>query len=208
MKAMVLKAANTPFVLETVPDPVPGPGEAVAQVLACGSGLTIQHYKAGRTSATFPRIIGHEITGEIVELGANVSGLEEGDAVTAYYYLYCGYCRWCLANLEPLCENLAGNVGRDCDGGYAEYIKLRADMFLKLPEGLAPPPAPGRDWRRHRRHRDPIQGRAPGAHPAWRDGRRVRRRRRAWHPHGDVGALGARPSDRRRPRLRQVRNLP
>ena len=136
MKAMVLKAANTPFVLETVPDPVPGPGEAVAQVLACGSGLTIQHYKAGRTSATFPRIIGHEITGEIVELGANVSGLEEGDAVTAYYYLYCGYCRWCLANLEPLCENLAGNVGRDCDGGYAEYIKLRADMFLKLPEGL------------------------------------------------------------------------
>ena len=38
MKAMVLKAANTPFVLETVPDPVPGPGEAVARVLACGSG--------------------------------------------------------------------------------------------------------------------------------------------------------------------------
>ena len=80
MKAMVLKAANTPFVLETVPDPVPGPGEAVARVLACGSGLTIQHYKAGRTPATFPRIIGHEITGEIVELGADVSGLKVGDA--------------------------------------------------------------------------------------------------------------------------------
>ncbi len=141
MKAMVLKAANTPFVLETVPDPVPGPGEAVARVLACGSGLTIQHYKAGRTAATFPRIIGHEITGEIAELGAGVSGLEVGDAVTAYYYLYCGHCRWCLANLEPLCEDLAGNVGKECDGGYAEYIKLRADMFLKLPEGL--------DHRRH-----------------------------------------------------------
>ncbi len=66
--------------------------------------------------------------------------------------------------------------------------------------GAGPPPAPGRDRRRHRRHRDPIQGRAPGAHPAWRDGRRVRRRRRARHPHGDDGALGARPSDRRRPR--------
>jgi propanol-preferring alcohol dehydrogenase len=61
--------------------------------------------------------------------------------VTAYYYLYCGHCRWCLGNLEPLCENLAGNVGKDCDGGYAEFIKLRADMFLKLPEGL--------DHRRH-----------------------------------------------------------
>ena len=66
MKAMVLKGPNTPFVLSKVPDPVPGPGEAVARVLACGSGLTIQHVKAGRIAAEFPRIIGHEITGEIV----------------------------------------------------------------------------------------------------------------------------------------------
>ena len=42
MRALVLNAAQTPFVLETVPDPV-APGEAVARVLACGSGLTIQH---------------------------------------------------------------------------------------------------------------------------------------------------------------------
>ena len=55
MKAMVLKAANTPFVLETVADPDPGPGEAVARVIACGSGLTIQHIKAGRLPAEFPR---------------------------------------------------------------------------------------------------------------------------------------------------------
>ena len=51
-RTLPLKAANTPFVLETVPDPVPGPGEAVARVLACGSGLTIQHYKSGRTPST------------------------------------------------------------------------------------------------------------------------------------------------------------
>ncbi len=136
MKAMVLKAANTPFVLETVPDPTPAAGEAVARVLACGSGLTIQHIKAGRIAAPFPRIIGHEICGEIVALGAGVSGLEVGDPVTAYYYLDCGHCRWCLGNREPLCENLAGNVGRNVDGGYAEYIKLPARNFLKLPEGL------------------------------------------------------------------------
>ncbi len=141
MKAMVLKAANTPFVLEDVPDPVPGPGEAVARVYACGSGLTIQHVKAGRVPAKFPLIIGHEITGEIVETGAGVSGLAAGDPVTAYFYLNCGHCRWCLSQLEPLCENLAGNVGRVCDGGYAEYIKLPAHLFIKLPEGL--------DHRRH-----------------------------------------------------------
>ena len=136
MKAQILKAANTPFVLEEVPDPTPGPGEAVARVLACGSGLTIQHIKAGRLPVDYPRIIGHEITAEIVALGTGVTSLKVGDPVTSYYYLTCGHCRWCLANRETLCENLAGNVGRDIDGGYAEYIKLPETAFLKLPEGL------------------------------------------------------------------------
>ena len=136
MKALVLNGPKTPFVLSQVPDPVPGPGEAVARVLSCGSGLTIQHIKAGRITAEFPRIIGHEITGEIVATGAGVKGLAVGDAVTAYYYLNCGHCRWCLSSLEPLCTNSGGNVGRNCDGGYAEYIKLPAHIFIKLPEGL------------------------------------------------------------------------
>jgi propanol-preferring alcohol dehydrogenase len=136
MKAMVLEAPNTPFVLKQVPDPEPGPGEAVARVLACGSGLTIQHVKAGRMPAEFPRIIGHEIAGEIVEVGGGVSGIAAGDPVTAYYYLNCGHCRWCLANLEPLCDNTGGNVGKNCDGGYAEFIKLPAHLFIKLPDGL------------------------------------------------------------------------
>ena len=136
MKALVLKAANTPFELTTLPDPAPGPGEAVARVLACGSGLTIQHIKAGRIAAKFPRIIGHEITGEIVAVGKGVSGLRVGDGVTTYYYLNCGHCRWCLANFEPLCVNSGGNVGISCDGGYAEYIKLPAHIFIRLPEAL------------------------------------------------------------------------
>jgi D-arabinose 1-dehydrogenase-like Zn-dependent alcohol dehydrogenase len=136
MKAMLLKGPNTPFELVRLPDPIAGPGEAVARVLTCGSGLTIQHIKAGRRAAAFPRIIGHEITGEIVAVGAGVSGLAVGDGVTAYYYLNCGHCRWCLANLEPLCVNTGGNVGLNCDGGYAEYIKLPAHIFIKLPAGI------------------------------------------------------------------------
>src|SRR5437879_3270398 len=142
MKAMILNGPNQPFELVQRPDPVAGPGEAVARVITCGSGLTIQHIKAGRRSGVrFPRIIGHEITGEVVAVGPGVSGLSVGDAVTAYYYLNCGHCRWCLANLEPLCANTGGNVGLDCDGGYAEYIKLPAHIFIKLPENL--------DWKAH-----------------------------------------------------------
>jgi propanol-preferring alcohol dehydrogenase len=136
MKAMQLKGPNLPFELVQVPDPVAGPGEAVARVFACGSGLTIQHAKAGRRKIEFPRIIGHEIAGEIVETGPGVSNLKAGDAVTAYFYLNCGHCRWCLSNLEPLCANGGGQVGLNCDGGYAEYIKLPAHIFLKLPAGL------------------------------------------------------------------------
>ena len=101
MKAMLLRGPNAPFEMTELPDPVAGPGEAVARVISCGSGLTIQHVKAGRTLAKFPRVIGHEITGEIVEVGAGVRGLAVGDPVTAYYYLNCGHCRWCYANLEP-----------------------------------------------------------------------------------------------------------
>jgi propanol-preferring alcohol dehydrogenase len=133
---MLLKGPNQPFELVHMPDPVAGPGEAVARVLACGSGLTIQHLKAGRRTAAFPLVLGHEITAEIVEVGSGVSGLAVGDAVTAYYYLNCGHCRYCLSGHEPLCSEGGGNVGRNCDGGYAEYIKLPAHLFLRLPPGL------------------------------------------------------------------------
>lgn len=136
MRAMILRGPNTPFEKVTVPDPTPGPGEAVARVITCGAGLTIQHVKTGRRKTTFPRIIGHEITAEIVALGAGVSSLKVGDPVTAHFYLFCGHCRYCLSQLEPLCPTGGGNVGIECDSGYAEYIKLPAHIFIKLPEGL------------------------------------------------------------------------
>ena len=138
---MVLKSKDAPFTLETVADPAPGAGDAVARVLACGAGLTVHHTRAGRSPVQYPRIVGHEITGEVVAVGSEVTQLKTGDAVTAYYYLTCGHCYWCRINRETLCDNLRGHVGRDCDGGYAEYIKLPARNFIKLPAGL--------DWRKH-----------------------------------------------------------
>ena len=136
MKALVLNGPGEPFSLETVPDPVPGPGEAVAKVIACGAGLTIQHVKAGRAKVDYPRIIGHEITGVIEAVGDGVTNVAVGDPVTAYFYLTCGHCKWCRINRETLCENFGGYIGRACDGGYAELIKLPARNFLKFPENL------------------------------------------------------------------------
>jgi D-arabinose 1-dehydrogenase-like Zn-dependent alcohol dehydrogenase len=88
MKALVVQERGGPFVMEERPDPVAGPGEAVARILACGMGLTIQHTRMGRgQGVTFPLIIGHEIAAEIVEVGSSVDpeALRVGDVVTCYF---------------------------------------------------------------------------------------------------------------------------
>ena len=133
MKALILKGPNEPFIFEDVPDPIPQNGEAVAKVLACGSGLTIQHVKAGRTKVNFPIIIGHEITAEIVDLRGDCGELKVGMPVTAYFYLTCGHCKWCKINRETLCNNFKGYIGRQINGGYAEYISLPAKNFIPIP---------------------------------------------------------------------------
>ena len=133
MKALILKGPNEPFIFEDVSDPVPQSGEAVAKVLACGSGLTIQHVKAGRTKVDFPIIIGHEITAEIIELRGDCGELKVGMPVTAYFYLSCGHCKWCKINRETLCDNFKGYIGRQINGGYAEYISLPAKNFIPIP---------------------------------------------------------------------------
>jgi len=61
-----------------------------------------------------------------------------GDPVTAYYYLNCGTCRYCLSERETLCVNLGGHVGVDINGGYAEYMKLPAENFIRMPKGMPP----------------------------------------------------------------------
>jgi propanol-preferring alcohol dehydrogenase len=139
MKALVVQERGGPFVMEERPDPIAGSGEAVARVMACGMGLTIQHTRMGRgQGANFPLIIGHEITAEIVEVGSGVEPdeLQVGDAVTCYFYITCGHCKWCRLNRAPLCASFKGYVGRQIDGAYAEYLRAPASCFIRLPEGL------------------------------------------------------------------------
>ena len=85
MKALILNGPNQRFSLERIDDPTPLNGYAVARVLACGSGLTIQHVKTGRIKANYPIIIGHEIVAEIVEINDGNSNLKIGMPVTAYF---------------------------------------------------------------------------------------------------------------------------
>ena len=127
MKAMVLHETGGALTMEETPMPQPKPGEVLVRVRACGLGLTLvwnrNNRMSGRTSK-LPRIVGHEIAGDVVELGEGVSGFQPGDRVNVYFYLTCGDCRWCNVGREDLCDNYAGVVGSQIDGGLAEYVSL------------------------------------------------------------------------------------
>jgi D-arabinose 1-dehydrogenase-like Zn-dependent alcohol dehydrogenase len=94
MKALLLKELGGPLSLEEVTVPQPLPGEVLVRVQACGLGLTLVWNRNGRGGAAgkLPRIIGHEIAGDITQVGHFVSGFKPGDRVNVYYYLTCGNC--------------------------------------------------------------------------------------------------------------------
>jgi alcohol dehydrogenase, propanol-preferring len=139
MKALVLKEVGGPLRLEDVPMPQPGPGEVLVRVRACGLGLTLVWNRNGRggTSGKLPRIIGHEIAGDVTEVGPFVDGFMPGDRVNVYYYLTCGNCRWCNRGRDDLCDHQAGVVGRQIDGGLAEYVKLPVRNVCHIPEEVS-----------------------------------------------------------------------
>jgi len=135
MKALVLHELGGPLRLEDVPRPEPGPGEVLVRVRACGLGLTLVWNRKGRGGepGKLPRIIGHEIAGDVTALGPYVSGFTPGDRVNVYYYLTCGNCRWCNRGRDDLCEHQAGVVGRQIDGGLAEYVALPVRNVCHIP---------------------------------------------------------------------------
>jgi D-arabinose 1-dehydrogenase-like Zn-dependent alcohol dehydrogenase len=141
MKAQRIHQWGGPLALEEVPSPVPREGEVLIQVEACGIGLTVLNCirgDLGHDPAALPRVPGHELVGRIVGVGPGVPDERVGERVCAYFYLFCGRCRRCLAGLESLCANLVGYVGVDRDGGYAEMTVLPARNAICLPEPLDP----------------------------------------------------------------------
>lgn len=136
MKAAVVRSWGEPFIIEDRPAPEPKRGEAVLRVRAGGVGLTLLNMRSGRFGGETPRIMGHELAGDIVAVGEEVRNVKVGDRVALYFYLVCGYCRWCRCGRETLCENFSGYVGVHRDGGFAELVSLPSENYLKIPDGL------------------------------------------------------------------------
>ncbi|MGV9642499.1 alcohol dehydrogenase catalytic domain-containing protein [Streptomyces sp. NPDC003333] len=139
MRAAVATGANLPLTLDEHDIPQPAAGEVLVKVTACGvcfSDLSLLrgHYPFAR----YPVIPGHEITGVVTAVGEGVTFPEVGTAVGGQFlYDSCGHCDYCVRGEQILCprKRITGVVA---DGGYAEYVLLKAAFATPLPDGLDP----------------------------------------------------------------------
>ncbi len=143
--------------IEEIPVPVPLAGEVLVKVHACGVCHTDLHVIKAEVAFPTPAVLGHEISGTIVELGAGVSGPPVGTHVVSAFIMPCGRCRLCAIGRDDLCDNffamnrLRGTLYdgtsrlRRADGttiamysmaGLAEYAVVPATDVFALPDSL------------------------------------------------------------------------
>lgn len=133
MRALRLESIGAPIVGAELPRPTPGPGEVLVRVRAAGICHSDAHYRAGRSaSLKAPVTLGHEVAGEIAEVGTAVTTHRVGDRVCLHYLVTCGRCAHCEAGREQFCPS-GQMIGHHRDGGYAEYILVPARNAVSLP---------------------------------------------------------------------------
>ena len=142
MKA-VRKMAPRPGALswEEVPVPACGPDDVLIRVRAaslCGTDAHIYNWDTWAQSRIHPpRIIGHEMCGEVVEVGSAVSLVKIGDYVAAESHLTCGICFQCRTGQAHVCRNYR-ILGVDRDGSFAEYIVLPENVLWQTSPAIPP----------------------------------------------------------------------
>lgn len=118
--------------LSDIPTPDVGPGWALLRVVASSAGLFHTQMVAGMLdTAGFPRILGHEIVGEVVE-AASPASPAVGSLVVADAVVGCGVCRWCIRGEESVCPWMR-HLGIDLDGGFADYVTVPEANMFELP---------------------------------------------------------------------------
>jgi propanol-preferring alcohol dehydrogenase len=120
--------------LADVPTPPPADNEILIKVNVCAVCRTDLEIAEGRLRAAhYPIIPGHQVVGRVAAIGKG-SALHEGDRVgVAWIHSACGVCRWCRSGMENLCPAFRA-TGCDVDGGYAEYVTVRADFAHVIPD--------------------------------------------------------------------------
>ena len=137
MKAVVLEEPGSPSGLQLTEIDVPdlGPRDVLVKVGACGvchHDVVVMRGVLRRGIKPRP-VLGHEIAGEVVDVGPNVQSLVKGDRVASILTENCGYCQRCSSGNEHRCLNGHG-IGHSVDGGYAEYVRLHELSLRPVPD--------------------------------------------------------------------------
>jgi L-iditol 2-dehydrogenase len=140
MLAAVLQGPGD-FVIKEVARPLCPAGGLLVKVRACSLCATdAKMWRQGHRDLVLPRILGHEVAGEIVEVAADVAGFQVGDRVQVAPGLPCGRCPWCLRGAPNMCRDMR-IIGFHHDGGLAQYLAVPAagvhqGSVTLLPAGL------------------------------------------------------------------------
>ena len=127
--------------IEDAPEPAPGPGDVKIRVRNCSTcGTDVKISKFGHHHIRPPRVMGHEIAGEVAEVGAGVTGWRPGDRVQVIAAIPCGRCEECRRGRMTVCPNQE-SMGYHYDGGFAEYTVVPAKVLAvgglnRVPDGL------------------------------------------------------------------------
>ncbi|MET9290640.1 zinc-dependent alcohol dehydrogenase family protein [Streptomyces sp. NPDC003077] len=136
MRAVVVTEPGRTALTE-LPDPRPQPGEVVVRVSSCGLCGTDMHLLDGELpAASYPLVPGHELTGEVVEVGEGVHSVAVGDRVAVNPNMPCGACHYCRIGRANLCADYRA-VGVTQAGGFAELVAVPAACCHLVPEGFS-----------------------------------------------------------------------
>jgi 2-desacetyl-2-hydroxyethyl bacteriochlorophyllide A dehydrogenase len=135
VRAAVVTTPGT-IAIEELPDPTPGPTEVLVKPAATGICGTDLHIMDGEFAPAYPIVPGHEFAGEIVAVGAEVTGYAVGDHVAVDPSLYCGHCYYCKRARGNQCENWAA-IGVTVAGAAAEFVAAPMANLFRLPGHLA-----------------------------------------------------------------------
>jgi alcohol dehydrogenase len=137
MKAAVTPSVNGKWEVREVPRPEPGPNEVLIRITASGLCFTDVHITHGMIPTQFPRTLGHEPVGEIVEVGPGVTKRRVGDRVgVPWVQDSCGRCEWCLRGRKHFCQKSVG-TGVQTQGSHAELMVARADATVLIPDSVS-----------------------------------------------------------------------
>jgi 2-desacetyl-2-hydroxyethyl bacteriochlorophyllide A dehydrogenase len=137
MKAVQLVEIGKPLVAREIPEPSFGEQDVLVRVKSAGICHSDAHYRAGNSPVgRLPQTLGHEVAGIIEAAGSEVDPKRVGNRVCLHYLLTCGRCHYCRQGREQFC--ISGRmIGKDCDGGFAEYIVVPARNAVSLPDEVS-----------------------------------------------------------------------